>query len=284
MNVLQMNLKDFLEYSIIKTDSINITVYNLVATIFILLLTRIIIGIIHKIFRRKIYTNRNIEFGKSHTIYQLIKYVLWTLAILLSLETMGIKITFLLAGSAALLVGLGLGLQQIFRDIVSGLFILFEGNLKVNDVVELDGEIGRVKETGFRTTKIESRDNIILVIPNSKFIDGKVINWSHIQKRTRFNVKVGVAYGSDVKKVEKVLTECALNHSDVIKTPRPFVRFSDFGDSSLDFQLFFWTDRAFEVENIKSDLRFAIDEKFRENKIQIPFPQRDVHIIPPKNS
>jgi len=279
-----MNLKDIFEYSIVNTEKINITVYNLVATILILIVTRIIIGIIHKIFKRKIYPNKNIEFGKSNTIYQLIKYILWVIAIVLSLETIGIKITFLLAGSAALLVGLGFGLQQIFRDIVSGLFILFEGNLKANDVVELEGEIGRVKEIGFRTTKIESRDNIILIIPNSKFIDGKVINWSHIQKRTRFHVQVGVAYGSDVNLVKKVLAECALNHNDVTKTPKPFVRFSDFGDSSLDFQLFFWTDRAFEVENIKSDLRFTIDNKFRENKIQIPFPQRDVHMIPTKNS
>ncbi|MFO7827967.1 MAG: mechanosensitive ion channel [Bacteroidales bacterium] len=275
-----MKLKDIFEHALIQTERFEITVYNLVATIIILLIARVLIGVIHKVFKRKIYTNKNIELGKSHSIYQLIKYILWIIAIVLSLETIGIKITFLLAGSAALLVGLGLGLQQLFRDIVSGFFMLFEGNLKINDVVELDNEIGRVKEIGFRTTKIESRDNIILIIPNSKFIDGIVINWSHIQKRTRFNVQVGVAYGSDVALVEKVLKESALNHFDVSKTPKPFVRFNDFGNSSLDFQLFFWTDRSFEVENIKSDLRFTIDNKFRENKIRIPFPQHDVYINP----
>ena len=143
----------------------------------------------------------------------------------------------------------------------------------------MDDEIGKVKEINFRTTKIETRDNIILVIPNSTFIDHKVINWSHIQKRTRFNVQVGVAYGSDVRLVERLLLECAYANTDVSKMPKPFVRFNDFGDSSLDFQLYFWTDKAFVVENIKSDLRFAIDKIFRENKVQIPFPQRDVHII-----
>jgi len=274
-----MNLKEILEYALIKTDKFTISIYSLLATIFILLITRIVIGIIHKIFKRRIYSNPNIELGKSHTIYQLIKYVLWILAILLSLDTIGIKLTFLLAGSAALLVGLGLGLQQIFKDIVSGLFLLFEGNLKVEDIVELDNQVGKVKEISFRTTKIETRDNIILVIPNSKFIDGNVINWSHIQKRTRFYVQVGVAYGSDVELVKKVLLECAANHKDISKSPNPFVRFYNFGDSSLDFQLFFWTEKSFEVENIKSDLRFDIDKKFRGNKIQIPFPQRDVHII-----
>jgi len=264
---------------LIKTDKFTISIYSLLATIFILLITMIVIGIIHKMFKRKIYSNPNIKLGKSHTIYQLIKYILWILAILLSLDTIGIKLTFLLAGSAALLVGLGLGLQQIFKDIVSGLFLLFEGNLKVEDIVELDNQVGKVKEISFRTTKIETRDNIILVIPNSKFIDGNVINWSHIQKRTRFYVQVGVAYGSDVELVKKVLLECAANHKDISKSPNPFVRFYNFGDSSLDFQLFFWTEKSFEVENIKSDLRFDIDKKFRSNKIQIPFPQRDVHII-----
>jgi small-conductance mechanosensitive channel len=275
-----MKFKEILEYSLVNTENFNITVYNFVATIFILLITRVLIGIIHKVFKKRIYTNNNIEFGKSHSIYQLIKYFLWVIAIVLSLETIGIKITFLLAGSAALMVGLGLGLQQVFKDIVSGLFLLFEGNLKLNDIVELDdGEIGKVKQINFRTTKIETRDNIILVVPNSKFIDGNVINWSHIQKRTRFYVNVGVAYGSDVGLVKNVLMECAGNHKDISKTPKPFVRFNDFGSSSLDFQIYFWTDRSFEVENIKSDLRFDIDQKFRENKIQIPFPQRDVHII-----
>lgn len=275
-----MKVKEVLEYSIINTDNFNITISNLVVTIFILLLTRVLIGIIHKLFKRKIFPNQNIEFGKSHSIYQLIKYILWVIAIVLSLETIGIKITFLLAGSAALMVGLGLGLQQVFKDIVSGLFLLFEGNLKINDVVELaEGEIGKVKEINFRTTKIETRDNIILVVPNSKFIDGNVINWSHIQKRTRFFVQVGVAYGSNVDLVKKVLLDCSAKHKDISKTPKPFVRFNDFGSSSLDFQIYFWTDKSFEVENIKSDLRFDIDKQFRENKIQIPFPQRDVHII-----
>ncbi len=274
-----MSFKELIEYSLISTDKFTITVYSLVATILILVIARVIIGIIQKVFKRRIYSNKNIEIGKSHAIYQLIKYLLWVLAIVLSLETIGIKITFLLAGSAALMVGLGLGLQQIFKDVVSGLFLLFEGNLKLNDIVELDDEVGKVKEINFRTTKIESRDNIILVIPNSKFIDGNVINWSHIQKRTRFYVQVGVAYGSNVELVEKILKECATAHNDISDKPAPFVRFHDFGSSSLDFQLFFWTDKAFEVENIKSDLRFEIDKMFRKNNIQIPFPQRDVHIV-----
>jgi len=273
-----MNIKEILNYSLVQTDHLHITVYSLLMAGIILVLTEIIIWIIHRVFKRRIYPKPNIDIGKSHTIYRLIKYFLWIVAILFVLQTVGLKLTFLLAGSAALLVGLGLGLQEIFKDIVSGLILLFERNMKINDVVEVEEEIGKVKEIGFRTTKIETRDNIIHIIPNSKFITREVVNWSHIQKLTRFYVDVGVAYGSDVRLVEKVLHNCAINHKKVAKKPDPFVRFTDFGDSSLDFQLFFWTDDNFYVENIKSDLRFEIDKKFREHKIQIPFPQRDVHI------
>lgn len=273
-----MTIKEILEYQLINTDKFTIDVYSLLIALLIVIITRIIIWMIKRVFRKNTYLSRAVEVGKRHALYQMIKYIIWITAIFLVLDTVGIKITFLLAGSAALLVGLGLGLQEIFKDIVSGLFMLFEGNLKVNDVVELDGQIGKVKEIGFRTTKIESRDNIILIIPNSKFINGNVINWSHIQKLTRFHVNVGVAYGSDVKKVKEVLLACAKDHSLITKFPEPFVRFNDFGNSSLDFQLFFWTDDAFYVENIKSDLRFLINQKFAENDITIPFPQHDIHI------
>jgi small-conductance mechanosensitive channel len=274
-----MNIKEILNYTLVQTDHLHVTVYNLLTAAFILILTEIVIWIIHRVFKKKIYPKPNIDIGKSHTIYQLLKYFLWITAILFVLQTIGVKVTFLLAGSAALLVGLGLGLQEIFRDIVSGLILLFERNMKINDVVEIVDEIGKVKEIGFRTTKIETRDNIIHIIPNSKFITSEVINWSHIEKLTRFSVDLGVAYGSDVRLVEKVLHDCAMNHKKIAKKPNPFVRFNDFGDSSLSFQLFFWTDESFYVENIKSDLRFDIYKKFKENNIIIPFPQRDVHII-----
>jgi len=273
-----MNIREILNFSLIETANFHITVFNLLMVVFIFFITEVLIWILHRVFRKKIYPKPNIDIGKSHTIYRLLKYFLWITAILLILQTVGVKLTFLLAGSAALLVGLGLGVQEIFKDIVSGLILLFERNMKINDVVEVDEEIGKVKEIGFRTTKIETRDNIIHIIPNSKFITRDVVNWSHIEKLTRFSVDVGVAYGSDVRLVEKVLHDCAINHKSVSKKPNPFVRFNDFGESSLYFQVFFWTDEAFFVENIKSDLRFEIDKQFRSNSIQIPFPQRDIHL------
>ena len=149
----------------------------------------------------------------------------------------------------------------------------------MGDIVEIQENIvGRVIEIGLRTSKIETRDNIIMVVPNSKFVTDIVINWSHIEKKTRFHVDVGVAYGSDVEKVTKALLKCAEDQKNISPSPKPFVRFNDFGNSSLDFQLFFWTTDTFNVESIKSEIRYKIDAAFRKNDIQIPFPQRDIHI------
>src|SRR6056297_2980475 len=272
-----MTIKEILEYTIVDTEKITITVAGILLAFLIAVITKVVLWLIKRIFKRTIKT-KAIDRSKGYTAFQLIKYLLWVIAVFMILDTLGIRLTLLLAGSAALLVGIGLGLQQVFKDIVSGFFLLFEGNLKVGDVVELEGEVGIVKNIGFRTTKIENRDNIIMIIPNSRFIGENVINWSHIEQKTRFSVDVGVAYGSDVELVTKVLLECAYKHQEVTDYPKPFVRFLDFGNSSLDFQLYFWTDNAFRVENIKSDLRFAINNIFKKNGITIPFPQRDVHI------
>jgi small-conductance mechanosensitive channel len=158
--------------------------------------------------------------------------------------------------------------------------ILIEGTLKVNDIVEIeDGVVGKVREIGLRTSKIRTRDNTLLIIPNSRFVNDNVINWSHNDRKTRFKIDIGVAYGSDVEKVTEILLKCAAEEKKVTQRPEPFVRFNDFGDSSLDFQLYFWTTENFAVENIKSNIRYKIDKYFRESGVQIPFPQRDVHII-----
>ena len=272
-----METSSILNLKLVETSNLTVTVYDLLMAFVIVVITLIVLWALRRIFRKTLF-KKAIDESKGFVVFQIVKYLIWIIAIFMILNTIGVKITLLLAGSTALLIGIGLGLQQVFKDLISGLFLLFEGNLKLGDVVELDGIIGIVKEIGFRTTKIESRDNIILIIPNSKFIEENVINWSIIEQRTRFYVGVGVAYGSDVEIVKRILEECASDHEEITDTPKPFVRFYDFGNSSLDFQLYFWTNNAFRVENIKSDLRFSINRKFKENGVRIPFPQRDVHI------
>ncbi len=278
-----MDLQQLLNKTILKTDTFDITVFEVIIVMLIFLITIILVRVLQLLFRR--IEQRNPEdVGRRHALFQILKYAIWILAITLAFEALEIKITLLLAGSAAVLVGLGLGLQQIFQDILSGVAMLIEGNLKIGDIVEIkDGTIGKVREINLRTSKIETRDNIIMVVPNSRFITENVINWSHINKHTRFSVEVGVAYGSDVKLVSKILYESAKMHRLVVNNPKPFVRFLNFGESSLDFQLFFWSSENFLAENIKSDIRFTINEAFNRNNIRIPFPQRDVYINPHEN-
>jgi len=273
-----MTFREFMEFAIIETKDFDVTVYEILIILIILISTMLLMRVLKRVFRARV-KKKEFDSGRSHAILQIMKYIVYIVVILVSFDIVGIQLTLLLAGSAALLVGLGLGLQQIFQDIMSGIAILFEGSLKVGDIVEIqDKLIGKVIEIGLRTSKLETRDNIIMVVPNSKFVTDIVINWSHIEKKTRFHIDVGVAYGSDVEKVTRVLLQCAEDIKKVSKSPAPFVRFNDFGNSSLDFQLYFWTTETFQVEYIKSEIRYNIDAAFRANKVEIPFPQRDVHI------
>ena len=194
------------------------------------------------------------------------------------LEIVGVKISVLLAGSAALLVGIGLGLQQTFNDILSGVLLLFEKSVKVGDILDIDGEIVIIEEIGLRTSQAKTRMNIVILIPNSIITTNKVINWSNQSRRTQFVITVGVAYGSDVTLVMKLLQDAATSHNEVLEDGTVQVRLSNFGNSSLDFSLLFSSVNIFEIERIKSDIRIVIEKKFQANDIPIPFPQLDVHM------
>lgn len=232
---------------------------------------------------RKIIVRQNDDVGlaqkaRRYTIFIITKYVVWTASIIVMLEVIGVRITFVLAGATALLVSVGLGLQHIFRDFFSGLFLLFEGTVQVGDIIEANGEVGKVIEMNLRSSEILTRDQVTIIIPNSKFIEEKVVNWTHNAQHVRFTVDVGVSYDSDVNEVMQLLREVMLDQKSVLSKPKPFVRFVNFGESTLDFELNFWSKQAFEIENVKSDLRIAIFNKLKENNIRIPFPQRDLHV------
>lgn len=270
-------MEEFLKQEIFSYKDYQLTVLQVVVVALVFLIA----WLTAKGLKRVIVDRGNfseLERGRRLSVFKLIEYVIWVLVLLLAMESLGFKITLLLAGSAALLVGIGLGLQEVFKDFVSGIILLFDGTIRVSDVIEVDGQIGRVKEIRLRASEVETRDGIVMIIPNSEFITGRVVNWTHNRKLTRFKVVVGVAYGSDVRKVERLLIESAKNHEEVVKTPEPFVFFNDFGDSQLTFGLYFFSRSVMRIEFVKSDLRFAIDEAFRKNGITIPFPQRDIWI------
>lgn len=267
---------NFLKIELIHIGDYRVQVYTLVIVALILFISKLSIWIIKKALFRK--EDKEFDHGNAYAIFQIIRYVIWVIAFGLILESVGIKVTVLVAGSAALLVGIGLGLQQTFNDIVSGIILLSERSIKINDILEIDGDVVRIQKIGLRTSKGLNRDAISIIIPNSLITTNKVINWSHQAKKTRFRINVGVAYGSDVDKVLKILEESALEHDDISNNHEIEARFIDFGNSSLDFQLLFFSENVFRIERIKSDIRNIINRKFIENHITIPFPQMDIHL------
>lgn len=270
-------VRAFLELEILKYNDYTLKVSSLISVFFILLITYIILWLVKKaLFRRR--KSREIDLGNTYALFQIIKYVIWVIALGLILETVGFKLTLLLAGSAALLVGIGLGLQQTFNDFVSGIILLSERSIKVGDILEIDGDVVKLQEIGLRTSKGLNRDDISLIIPNSLITTNKVINWSHQTKNTRFKIDIGVSYGSNVDLVMKILKESTYEHEEVTNRDLIDIRFLNFGNSSLDFQILFFSENIFRIEKVKSDIRKIINRKFIENNIKIPFPQIDLHL------
>lgn len=269
-------VQELLDLELINAGTHHITVGHILWVLLILIVAKLILWGLKKVLTRKV--EDPMEMGRRMSAYTLGQYLVWVMAIAGSLEALGFDLTLLLAGSAALLVGIGLGLQDVFKDFISGIIMLFEGTIRVGDVMQVDGIVGEVKDIKLRTSVLQDRDGIILIVPNSKFVTQAVTNWTHNERRTRFEIVVGVAYGSDVEKVRDVLIECAASHLQVSDKPAPSVQFSDFGESQLTFRLLFYSMSVFAVENVRSDVRFAIDKAFRENNISIPFPQRDLHV------
>lgn len=271
------DIKNFLEIDLIDIGNYSIEVYSIVVAVIIILITKFSLWLIKKALFRK-HKNSNLDLGNTYALYQIISYVVWIISIGLLLETIGVKVTVLIAGSAALLVGVGLGLQQTFNDVISGIILLSERSIKIGDILEIDSDIVKIQSIGLRTSKGLSRDEISIIIPNSLITTNKVINWSHQSKQTRFKISVGVAYGSDVNLVLRILQESALEHPDISDKNSVDSRLVDFGNSSLDFQVLFYSNNIFRIEKVKGDIRKIINKKFNENKVTIPFPQMDVYV------
>ncbi|GAA4935640.1 mechanosensitive ion channel [Algibacter agarivorans] len=269
--------RKFLEFELISLGENSIRVYTLVTILIIFLITKLILWLIKKaLFRKRKF--RKLDRGSVYALFQIIRYVIWVIAIGLILESIGVKITVLLAGSAALLVGIGLGLQQTFNDVISGIILLSEQSIKIDDVLDIDGDIVKIQGIGLRTSKALNTDDVSIIIPNSLITTNKVINWSHQTMKTRFRIEVGVAYGSDIDLVIKILEESAFKHPDISDRESTEARLVNFGNSSLDFQVLFFSQNIFRISKVKSDIRRTISQKFVENSIAIPFPQMDLHI------
>lgn len=257
-------------------NSIHITIGLLLVILITFFITHFVLNTIRRFYTNKMEGDDKLKFI---SIFKFIKYLVYLVVILITLSAGGIDITLLITASAALFVGLGLALQELFQDIIGGIFIITDKSLQVGDIVETEGKVGKVVEIKLRTTRAITRDDRVIIIPNHKFMSDIVYNYTQNHNITREEIKVGVAYGSDIQLVTTVLLSCLADDKEILKIPEPFVLFDDFGDSSLLFSIQFYINDSFRALKIKSRIRYIIDSKFQENNIKIPFPQRDVHLF-----
>ncbi len=268
-------LNDFLNYTFTFSDHVHINIKSIIIVIIVLFISSRLLKLIRKIVTRKLPEHDKIKFV---SLFSYSKWFIYVIVLLLTFNNIGVDVTAIFAASAALLIGIGLALQTLFQDIISGVFILMDQSVHVEDIIEIEGKIGRVEEINLRTTRAVTRDNRVLIIPNHLYLTNILFNWTQNGTLTRESVEVGVAYGSDVQLVKKLLLQAANSHPEVIGDPETFVLFTDFGDSSLNFKVIFTLSDSFTANIPKSDIRFEIDRLFREHNISIPFPQRDVHL------
>ncbi|MEO6970784.1 MAG: mechanosensitive ion channel domain-containing protein [Chthoniobacterales bacterium] len=215
----------------------------------------------------------------QYAISQLASNVVLVVGIFIVLQNTGIHLEALTVFAGAVGVGIGFGLQNITSNFISGLVILAERPITIGDRVEVGGVTGQVVKIRARSTVIVTNDNITTIVPNQKFIDSPVTNWTYGDPKVRFRIPVGVAYGSDIEKVRAALIEAAEEDPHTLEDPAPSVFFVEFGNSALNFELVAWSDEmSYRPRRYTSDLNFAIERKFRKAGIEIPFPQRDLHI------
>src|SRR5438128_5788732 len=232
----------------------------------------------HFLFNR-LLAQSGLDRSLQYAIAQVVSNIVLVVGIFIVLENTGIRLAALTVFAGAVGVGVGFGLQNIASNFISGLVILAERPITIGDRVEVAGIAGQVEHIRARSTVIRTNDNIMMIVPNTKFIDSPVTNWTYGDRRVRFRIPVGVAYGSDVAKVRDALLAVAQEDPHTLKEPAPSVFLEKFGDNSIDFKLVVWSsEMSARPSRYRSDINFAIATKFREAGIEMPFPQRDLHI------
>lgn len=263
----------------------NITIFLILTVVFSLILAVKLSGAVRQYILPIVYDKYGLDRGVQASMNTFFHYLIVTIAVLISFSSIGFDLTSLTVFASVLGVGIGFGLQNVMSNFISGLIILFERPIKVGDRVIIDGTVADVEEIKMRATVVHTRLHERMIIPNSYFLEEKFVNRSYADTRLRIAVGVGVSYDSDVARVRQLLEESVIElreekWNNILKEPEPRVFFEEFGDSSLDFTVWFWIETQSEEREfrIPSDLRFKIIEKFEQNGIEIPFPQRDIHV------
>jgi small-conductance mechanosensitive channel len=284
INNKNFEFNQFLSFPFYKAKNFQLTFENVFIVVCIIFSARVLVNILTLRLSQKMSRNKSQNRGTEYVYVQLIKYCIYIFAFFFSLRAMKVDASLFLGGSAALLVGLGLGLQDVFKDMFSGFVLLFEGVIRVGDVIELhDGKskeaiVAKILKINIRTTQIETRDGNVLIVPNAKLTQEYIENWSHGTTHSRFRLNVTVSYGSNTQLISDLMIQAAMSHPKVLKEEGPQVRLVDFAENGLLMELIFWADQSWDINQYRSEIRFEIDRLFRHYKILIPYPQREIHV------
>lgn len=275
-------MKEFLN-SGFELGGFEITLSDTLAVLAVFGLAQLFVWLI-RLFLNRVMRKSGIDEGKKFIVTRLIRTLVYIIAMVGALQMVGIDLSLLIAGSAALLVGVGIGLQNFFNDVVSGFVLLFEGGVRVGDELEVEGMLVRVQRIDLRSTRVITRFGNLIVMPNGMISGQTVRNFTQGERASLLHIQVGVAYGSDVDRVKARMLQAVTEQKEVVRKKEANVIFQDFGDSALQFTVLFWVNRPWLREIVSSDIRFRINSLFQEDGIKIPFPQRDVHLLPPPSN
>src|SRR2546423_4384303 len=258
---------------------ITVSVSSLVIGVLVIILTIFLARTSSTLIERRLAKRTHIDLGLRYTICRLVRYFVTTVGLLVALkQAFAVDLTSIAVLFTALSVGIGFGLQYIAADIASGFILLFERPIRVGDRITIGDDEGDVESINLRTTVVSTNDRIAIIVPNSRLVSQRLINWSYGDPRARIAIPVGVAYDTDVDLITKTLLEAAEDVDNVLKDPAPKVQFLKFGDWSLDFRLLVWTNRPRLHTQIRSDINYRIEKLFREAGIEIPFPQTELRL------
>lgn len=267
-------------FELVKMAGASIEVGQIVAAAAVVLVGVWLSRRLTRAVRKRLLTRARLDVSASAAVEKILFYLLIALTILFAFQIVQIPITLFAFLGGALAIGLGFGAQNILANFISGLILMIERPIRLGDLVEVETHVGEVQEIRFRCTRIRRNDGIDVLVPNSALLDKNVINWTLSDKQIRTTVTVGVIYGSPTERVRELILKAVAEHSRVLADPEPIMEFEEFGDSALVFKIHFWTEvkAIMDLRTIPSDIRFRIDQLFREAGIVIAFPQRDMHL------
>ncbi len=278
MNFNLKNIIEWLNWPLFNIGGNTVTLIGIGMAILIIVLTIVFSTFIERIVSRQLSKRGNLSTPVIYAFNRIIHYVFVIFGVIIAFESMGLKLSSLTIIFGFLGVGVGFGLQNVTSNFISGVILLIDRPIGVGDLVTINDRTAEVVGINLRTTTVRTFDHVVIIVPNSKFIENEVINWTVGDPRIRIHCPVGVAYGTDEKRVKEVLIQVGLENDKVLHDPGPDVRFLEFGDSSLNFDLLVWTGDPENQKTLRSELNFAIAAAFRENHITIPFPQQDVYL------